>query len=378
VIYLPNWGDVMAHYHLSDILQAHYGHYQQHHRLSQQQRLVCQHILACRTAALGQQQWQCDNCHYQQSVFCSCRDRHCPRCQGKQTQAWIEKQQAQVLACRYFHWVFTLPHELNVLTHTDVQAKLLYSALFEAVWQTLSRFGMRRKHLQGQLGCTAVLHTWGQTLTQHIHLHCLIPGGVITAQGQWRGVKSDYLFPVKAVSTVFKAKMLAALRLRDITIPKSNELMDKAWCVYSKACLYKAETVVSYLGRYTRKGMLHESRLKQVTANNIDISYTDYRDNQRKIMQLAPEEFIRRYLLHVLPKGVMRIRHFGFLANSCRRKKLSQLRAQGATKIPKAPEATAPLGHWCCPQCETGQLQFMGLISLLKIVEREAALRLSG
>jgi hypothetical protein len=369
----------MAHYHLSDILQTHYGHYQQHHRLSQQQRLVCQRILACRTAALGQQQWQCNQCHYQQSVFCSCRDRHCPRCQGKQTQAWIEKQQQQVLRCRYFHLVFTLPHELNALTHTDEQAKLVYSALFEAVWQTLSRFGMTRKHLQGQLGCTAVLHTWGQTLTQHIHLHCLIPGGVVTEQGQWRGVKSDYLFPVKAVSTVFKAKMLAALRQRELTIPDANNLINKTWCVYSKACLYKAETVVAYLGRYTRKGMLHESRLKAVTKGHVDISYTDYVDNQRKIMQLAPEELIRRYLLHVLPKGVMRIRHFGFLANSCRRKRLAKIREQLGSKAKCIPAAiTDTLGHWCCPQCANGRLMFMGLVPLLTMLAREAKLKLSG
>ncbi len=179
---------------------------------------------------------------------------------------------------------------------------------------------MTRKHLQGQLGCTAVLHTWGQTLTQHIHLHCLIPGGILTEYGQWRGVKLGYLFPIKAVSTVFKAKMLAAMRQRELMPPQSDELMKKDWCVYGKACLYKADSVAAYLGRYTRKGMLHESRLKGVTSEKVSISYTDYRDNHRKIMQLKPEELIRRYLLHVLPKGVMRIRHFGFLANSCRRK----------------------------------------------------------
>jgi hypothetical protein len=275
--------------------------------------------------------------------------------------------------------VFTLPHELNELTHSEAQAKHLYSALFEAVWQTLSRFGMTRKHLQGQLGCTAVLHTWGQTLTQHIHLHCLIPGGAVTEQGQWRGVKSDYLFPVKAVSKVFKAKMLAALRQREVTIPDADNLIKKEWCVYSKACLYKAETVVAYLGRYTRKGMLHESRLKRVTASSIDMRYTDYRDNQRKIMQLVPEEFIRRYLLHVLPKGVMRIRHFGFLANSCRRKKLMQIREQlGSNPLKDINATTETLGHWCCPQCANGRLMFVGLVPLLTMLAREAQRRLSG
>lgn len=161
-------------YHLSDILHQHLAHYQQQHKLTEQQALVCQHIQQCRTQTLGIQHWRCDTCQYEQQVFCSCGDRHCPRCQGRQTQAWIATQQAQVLPCRYFHLVFTLPHELNILAH--YAAKPLYNALFESVWQTLAQFGMKRKHLQGQLGCTMVLHTWGQTLSQHIHLHCLIPG----------------------------------------------------------------------------------------------------------------------------------------------------------------------------------------------------------
>lgn len=367
-------------YHLSDILNLHLSHYQQQHKLTQQQSLVCLHIQGCRTQSLGEQQWRCGQCQYEQRIFCSCRDRHCPRCQGKQTQEWIAKQQAEVLSCRYFHLVFTLPHELNILAHYE--AKKLYSALFEAVWQTLSQFGMSRKHLKGQLGGTAVLHTWGQNLSQHIHLHCLIPGGVLTAQGDWHGVKSDYLFPVKALSTVYRAKMLHALRKRELEPPETETLMSHPWCVYSKACLSRAATVVRYLGRYTRKGMLHESRIKAVTEESVRFSYTDYADNnKRKVMQLDGDEFIRRYLLHVLPKGVMRVRHFGFLANACKRKKLAQIKTQLSSVQPareKLPEEQGCL--WLCPRCQQGYLQFIGIVEpkLMSMIQGRSEPRPSG
>ncbi|MCL1058846.1 IS91 family transposase [Shewanella gelidimarina] len=354
-------------YHLSDVFKLHLPLYQQRYKLTSRQATVCQHIQSCRTQALGEQQWRCDECHYEQRIFCSCGDRHCPRCQGKQTQEWIEKQEAEVLNCRYFHLVFTLPHELNILAH--YKAKALYSALFEAVWQTLSQFGISRKQLQGQLGGTAVLHTWGQNLSQHIHLHCLIPGGVLTQQGEWRGVKSDYLFPVKALATVYRAKMLQALRARELDVPDPEALMSKSWCVYSKACLSHAATVVKYLGRYTRKGMLQESRIKRVTADSVSFSYTDYADsNKRKVMQLEGEEFVRRYLLHVLPKGVMRVRHFGFLANACKRNKLEQIKVQLPSAQMQREKASVTKtdakqsGMWLCPKCQQGYLQFIRII----------------
>ncbi|MGS0683519.1 IS91 family transposase [Shewanella sp. 125m-7] len=368
-------------YHLSDVFNRHLPKYQQSHKLTSRQTMVCEHIQTCRTQALGEQQWRCGQCQYEQRVFCSCGDRHCPRCQGKQTQAWITKQQAEVLSCRYFHLVFTLPHELNILAH--YAAKKLYSALFAAVWQTLSQFGMSRKHLQGQLGGTAVLHTWGQNLSQHIHLHCLIPGGVLTAQDIWHGVQSDYLFPVKALATVYRAKMLQALRARELDVPESDMLMNKPWCVYSKACLSRATTVVKYLGRYTRKGMLHESRIKAVTAESVSFSYTDYADsNKRKVMQLDAEEFIRRYLLHVLPKGVMRVRHFGFLANACKRKKLGKIRPQ-LPLVQREPDKSVAEQDclWLCPKCQQGYLQFIGIIEpqLLALAQKAGVpFRLTG
>jgi len=374
---------VNSQYHLADVLAVHLAQYRQQFSLNYQQQKVCKHIAICRTEKLGVQNWRCDHCDYQQLHYCSCRDRHCPRCQGQQTQAWIEQQQTHIINSPYFHLVFTLPHELNIIAHYNEKA--LYDALFQSVWQTLSKFAINRKSLRGQLGVTAVLHTWGQTLTQHIHLHCLIPGGVINSRNNWVSVDKPYLFPVKALSKVFRGKMLDALKARNITLPQSLTLMQKPWCVYSKSCLHHPSSVLKYLARYTRKGMLHESRLRSITSNAVQFDYKDYRDSQNKVMTLTGVEFIRRYLLHVLPKGYMRIRHFGFLANACRRKKLKLINEQ----LPEIRDRVSAQNKgkqvqycWPCPKCHQGILQLNGLI--LPITEKipkgcdEVVFRLTG
>ena len=197
-------------HHVADVLAQHLSNYKEIHALTYQQQRVCQHIQDCRTVKLGAQQWQCDRCEHNKTVYCACRDRHCPQCQGHVSAQWSEQQSKDAINAPYFHLVFTLPHELNGLARQ--YPREIYSCLFHAVWQTLSQFAQRKKQLQGTLGMTAVLHTWGQSLAQHIHLHCLIPGGVLTSSGEWRGVKKPYLFAVKALATVFRAKMLAAIR----------------------------------------------------------------------------------------------------------------------------------------------------------------------
>ena len=351
-------------YHVADILEQHLKQYQQTHALNFQQQRVCQHIQQCRTAQLGSQHWQCNSCEHSKQVYCSCRDRHCPRCQGHISEQWSEKQSKHVIDAPYFHLVFTLPHELNGLAKqypTEV-----YCCLFTAVWQTLSQFAQRKKQLQGTLGMTGVLHTWGQSLAQHIHLHCLIPGGALTSSGKWQRVDKPYLFATKALATVFRAKMLAGIRAKKLTVPESEVLMKKSWCVYAKANLSKPETVLKYLGRYTRKGMLHEGRIKQITKQDVTFSYKDYRDNNTiKRMSLTGTEFIRRYLLHVLPSGFMRIRHYGILASACRAKKLDIIRKQTSIKKDKSrkkPVKTTTVEvNWPCPVCKHGQLKMQSL-----------------
>ena len=349
-------------YHVSDILARFLPAYKQQHSLSYQQAKSCRHIMDCRTAKLGTQKWQCNRCDYEQLHYCSCRDRHCPRCQGQKRQQWVEAQKNLLINTRYFHLVFTLPHELNIITHY-AQTEL-YSALFEAVSQTLDKFAHNRKHLKGQLGITMVLHTWGQTLSQHIHMHCLVPGGVLDAADHWQSVKTDYLFPVKALSCVFKAKMFQALRSRKVSIPHADTLMATNWCVYSKACLTKPETVIKYLSRYTQKGVLSEARIQNVDEQSVTFLYRDYRQpNGLKRMTLTGIEFVRRYVSHILPKGFMRVRHYGFLSNSSRRKKIPVIKKQtcSATPINESASSDVSSCHWACPKCKGGELTLMGL-----------------
>jgi hypothetical protein len=208
-----------------------------------------------------------------------------------------------------------------------------------------------------------VLHTWGQSLTQHIHLHCLVPGGFLNQAQCWHGVEKDYLFPVKALSKVFRAKMLVCLRAQGLELDNAKTLMQRDWCVYAKRCLCQPETVIQYLGRYTQKGMLSESRLVAVDTQHVTFRYKDYRDNQHKLMQLSGVEFIRRYVSHFLPKGFMRIRHFGFLANRCRAQKLAVIRRQAKEVQPEKHDEEAQsndekhlAGNWPCPQCHRGLL----------------------
>jgi hypothetical protein len=277
----------------------------------------------------------------------------------------------------YFHLVFTLPHGLNawVSLHPD----LIYRLLFETVWATLKAFGADTKRLGGELGMSAVLHTWGQNLSRHVHLHCLVPGGVFTADGQWRGVKGQYLFPVKALARHFRGRMVGALRqayqnaeLGRVTHPgevdrRLDELMQTDWVVYTKAYVTQTDTVVRYLARYSHRIALSDRRIVGIEGEHVDLRYKDYRDGHHKVMRLRGEELIRRFLLHVLPKGFMRIRHFGFLANRCRQRKLAQIRALllnepapcGADSACTAPPLPAPS---LCPKCRTGQLRVRCLI----------------
>lgn len=339
--------------------------------LSPRQGQVVSHIKACRTPSLGGQALHCDHCDYIQVLYHACRDRHCPHCQQRASRRWCEQQKQAVLPVTYYHVVFTVPHTLNrwVQLHPEV----IYRLLFKSVWATLKAFGADPKRLGGELGMTAVLHTWGQTLTQHVHLHCLIPGGVLTAQDHWRVAKSTYLFPVRALSRHVRGHMVSELRraarrgeLSRITRPHDidqtlDTLMQKDWVVYSKSCVSRTETVVAYLARYSHRIALSEHRLVAMDEEHVAFRYKAYRDgDQQKVMWLSGSEFIRRFLLHVLPKGLMRIRHYGFLANRCRIDKLAKIRVALArsTEPPAVLDKAVilPNAHIPCPKCTHGCL----------------------
>jgi hypothetical protein len=316
---------------------------------------------------MGGIQYECDHCQSEVPLYHSCRDRHCPQCQRQASQQWSERQKQAVLPVSYFHLVFTLPHELNgwVQLHPEV----IYALLFQSVWQTLKSFGADKKRLSGKLGMTAILHTWGQNLSQHVHLHCLIPGGALGQDQQWHAAKSNYLFPVKALSRHYRGNLVSALRKqaaegklsrvtnKDEVDQLLGTLMQKDWVVYSKHCLNRAGSIIGYLARYTHRIAISNQRILDINPAKVVFSYQDYRDNERKTLALNHHEFIRRFLMHVLPQGLMRIRHYGLLANHCRKSSITMIRKILSTPAPEQTNTTTSEAvTYPCPKCRKGQL----------------------
>ena len=318
---------------LADIVRAHGAAYQRAHPLCRAQRRALRAIAACRTAALGGHRAVCAACGAERITYNSCRNRHCPKCQRLATERWLAARRREVLPIPYFHVVFTLPHALNPLAQSH--PRLIYRLLFQAAASTLLRFGRDPRHLGGELGITAVLHTWGQALTQHLHVHCVVTGGALAADGsRWLAARPGFLFPVRALAQVFRGRFLARLQqafdrgdlhltggLAPLGEPAAfatwlTELRQHAWVVYCKPPFAGPEHVLAYLGRYTHRVALSNDRLLALREGRVCFRWRDYADGDRvKVMDLAADEFLRRFLLHVVPDGFVRIRHFGLLAN---------------------------------------------------------------
>lgn len=350
--------------------------YARGHRLDSRRRQVLSHLEQCRTPALGGFALHCEHCDDVRVHYHACRDRHCPKCQRRATQRWSARQRAALFNVPYFHLVFTLPHALNgwVALH-DAE---LYHALFSAAWTTLNTFGHDpRRGLGGQLGMTAVLHTWGENLSRHVHLHGLVPGGALQDSGAWKAARASYLFPVKALSRHFRGTMVRTLReaaeagkLDRVTRPGEvetmlRELMASEWVVYAKPCLSHEASVVEYLARYTHRIAISDERIVAIDEDTVRFTWRDSSDNRtRKVMSLAGEEFIRRYLQHVLPKGLMRIRHYGLLANRCRRQASAQIDIALSSEVPTTPPATdvpaQPFTGMPCAACGRGWMVIVG------------------
>jgi hypothetical protein len=323
-------GENRARPELADVFRQYGESYQRTHRISASQQKVMRAVSVCRTQKLGGHLDRCDACGFERPAYNSCRNRHCPKCQSLAKATWLEKQTSELLPVGYFHLVFTLPHEFNrlILAHK----KIGLSLLFKAVSETLLEFGQTR--LKGTLGIIAVLHTWDQTLKDHFHLHCLVPAGALSFDhSRWIAARKNFLFPVKALSLVFRAKFLALLQHNiargkiDFPSEAINELRQKNWVVYAKKPFGSPHTVLDYLGRYTHRVALSNDRILQVEDGQVTLSYLDRKDGDlKKTMTLEAQEFIRRFLLHVLPAGFMRIRHFGFLANRSKKHALARCR----------------------------------------------------
>lgn len=351
-------------FELSQILEQHWPKVEHSASINAWQLRTLSALRQCRTAALGGHVDACTGCGLIRISYNSCRNRHCPKCQNLEKEQWMLCRENELLPVPYFHLVFTLPDKLNPLAlHQPAQ---LYNLLFEAAWQTMKVFGSDPKHLGAQAGMIAILHTWGQTLSLHPHLHCIVPGGGISRSGKWKMARSKgkFLFPVKAISSVFRAKFVAALRkeFTDLDSTLCPSLFQKPWVVYAKRPFVGPQQVIEYLGRYTHKVALSNHRLLAVDKHQVTFSYKDYRQSGvKKQMSLEPLEFIRRFCLHILPKAFVRIRHFGFLSSRAKPRLLPLLMAQlGKEFVPltrpqKRELARARLGLnlSTCPCCKS-------------------------
>jgi len=373
---------------VADVFRRYGPAYRQQHAgsLSRGQRRVMSAIELCRTAALGGHLEQCDSCGHQRPAYDSCRNRHCPKCQSLARAKWLQDRQAELLPVEYFHVVFTVPEEIAALAYQNKE--VVYNILFRATAETLRTIAADPKHLGAAIGFLAVLHSWGQNLLFHPHLHCVVPGGGISPDGKrWIACRPRFFLPVRVLSRLFRRLFLEYLKaafeagnlqffsalepLRDHQAFRHYlaPLAQKEWVVYAKPPFGGPEQVLNYLGRYTHRVAISNNRLLDIDNGKVTFSWKDYRDHDRqKTMTLQADEFIRRFLLHVLPDGFQRIRHHGFLGNRSRQAKLMLCRQllQVALSTPVAPprkldyrdlyeKLTGQSLHEC-PVCHVGHM----------------------
>jgi len=319
---------------LQDVFCSHWEGYTEAHGVSFEQDKAARAIMSCRTAALGGHVDSCECCGHERISYNSCKDRHCPKCQSVAREKWVHSRLADLLDIPYFHMVFTVPECLNELFCSNKEA--CYGALLRASADTLLECAADKRHLGSKVGATGMLHTAGQTLSYHPHAHMIVAAGGIDKNGRWRQSSKKFFIPVKVLSRVFRGKLTEALRRLPLTVRGADDpkrvddiislSWEKEWVVYAKEPFKDAACVISYLGRYTHRTAISNARILAATGSEVTFKWRDYRDNQMKVMVLEAEEFIRRFLMHVLPKGFMRIRHYGFLANNGKKERLERLR----------------------------------------------------
>ena len=350
--------------------------------------LVLKALSLCRTASLGGHVMECDHCGHRKPAYNSCHNRHCPKCQAGLRAEWFEDRQQDLLPVEYFHVVFTLPSVLGPLA---LQNKtLIYNLLFQATAQTLLTVAADWKGLRAKIGFFAILHTWGQKLDLHPHLHCVVPGGGLSLDGtRWVSCPRGFFLPVKMLSRLFRGKFLAQLKaahqrgeltlagqLQPLASPAAfnrwlTPLYQQEWVVYAKPPWNGPKQVLKYLSRYTHRVAIANQRLVSIDDGRVTFRYKDYRRGHRqRTLTLTATEFIRRFLLHVLPNGFMRIRYYGFLANTHRKKQLAMIRELLGVPSPEVPptpngeqEAAYQAEDQRCPHCSCGTLQPVELIT---------------
>src|SRR6266550_805013 len=342
---------------VADIVRAHGAEFRQAHAgsLSARQKRVLRSIELCRTAALGGHVERCDQCGHERNAYNSCADRHCPKCQSLARAKWLEDRRSELLHTQYFHVVFTVPEQIAHIAYQN--KKVVYGILFRATADTLRTIAADPKHLGAEIGFFAVLHSWGSNLLHHPHLHCVVPGGGLSPDGTaWISCQAGFFLPVRVLSRLFRrlfleylvkafdaAKLqffssLESLRDRSRFLDCLAPLREAEWVVYAKRPFAGPEQVLDYVGRYTHRVAISNNRLLDIAEDKVTFRYKDYRhDAQQKTMTVEAEEFIRRFLLHVLPEGFQRIRYYGFLANRYRKEKLARCRELLDMPAPEPP-----------------------------------------
>ena len=321
---------------VADIFRQHGPAYRESHKLPRNHLRAMRAIEVCRTAILGGHKDKCDQCGHLEISYNSCRNRHCPKCQTLTKEKWIEAQSEDLLPIEYFHVVFTIPSELNPLV--SMNQKVMYDLLFRSVSETLIELANDPKHLGAKIGVISILHTWGQNLMAHPHIHCIVTGGGLSLDDSWISCRKGFFLPVAVISALFRGKFLDHLKhcfksgvltfdgaIRHLKEPGAfesfrNQFYHKKWVVYCKPPFGGPKGVLQYLGRYTHRIAISNNRLLDNRDGNVSFLWRDYADdNRQKTMTLTADEFIRRFLLHVLPERYVRIRHFGLLANRNRK-----------------------------------------------------------
>jgi len=364
---------------VADILRDHILDYQQQYHLHPDQYKIVFDILNCRTRYLGGHMERCDECGAERHIYHSCRNRHCPTCQHLPREQWLEARKSEILPVPYFHNVFTLPHDLNPIILSN--KKVMLNILFQSVSETLTMFA--ENQMKGRLGFLAILHTWDQLLKPHFHLHCLIPGGVLTTDGTaWVPCKHDYLFNEEALGLVFRGKfiyhMSRAYRKGHIKFPGTSSgptqfrqlkkrLYVNKWVVSIRESIQHPEHVIDYLGRYTHRVAISNSRIQSVKDGKVTFTYKHRETNEKRKTTIGAVEFIKRFLRHALPKRFVRIRHYGFLSNRNKERNLSMVRQLIGVSSKKKPRTDKAVNDMVksltgiditiCPCCKKGTMR---------------------
>jgi Putative transposase/Transposase zinc-binding domain len=381
-------------FEVADVFRCYGADYRQKHgaSMSVAQRRVMTAIELCRTAVLGGHLEQCDHCGHQRNAYNSCANRHCPKCQSLARAKWLEDRHSELLHTQYFHVVFTVPEEISAIAYHN--KRQVYGILFRAAAETLRTIAADPKHLGAQIGFFAVLHTWGSNLLHHPHLHCVVSGGGLSADGsQWICCRNGFFLSVRVLSRLFRRLFLEQLcnafdagnleffsSLESLRNPSAFRnylapLREVEWVIYAKRPFAGPEQVLDYVGRYTHRVAISNNRLLDIAEGKVSFCYKDYRhEAQQKTMTLQAEEFIRRFLLHVLPEGFQRIRYYGFLANPYRQQKLARCRDLLGTSQPEPAaskvnkdyrdryEELAGSTLWQCPVCHQGRMLMIEIL----------------